>query len=177
MKTPCFTRLTTAECRALLRRNTVGRLAFLNHHEVDIEPMHYAFDGKWLFGRTSEGSKLHALAHSPYVAFEVDEVRGVFDWSSAVVHGSYHVLRDDASLPGDRRTASRARSLLRNVVPNALRAGDPAPFRQIVFGIYIDRVEGRAASTRELRPDRAPAAPRRSRHDRLKAAARRALRA
>ena len=148
MGTPSFRRLTLAESRALIRRNSVGRLAFINHNEVDIEPIHYVFDGKWLFGRTSEGTKLHALSHSPYVAFEVDEVKGVFDWSSVVVHGTYYLLRDDATALSDRRTAARARSLLRNVVPQTLRAGDPVPFRQVVFGIFIARIEGRAASSK-----------------------------
>lgn len=176
MKAPHFTHLTAAECRTLLRRNTVGRLAFLNHNEVDIEPIHYVFDGKWLFGRTSAGTKLHALSHSPYVAFEIDEVHGVFDWSSVVVHGTYYILRDDATSPSDRRTAARARSLLRNIVPETLRAGDPVPFRQVVFGVYIARVEGREASSKDVKPQRPPSRVRRTRQSRLKAAARRAAR-
>ena len=158
MTTPRFRRLTAAECRALIRRNAVGRLAFLNHKEVDIEPIHYVFDGRWLFGRTSEGSKLHALGHFPYVAFEVDEVRGLFDWRSVVAHGTYYVARDDTTSEADRRTFQRARKLLRTLIPETLGAGDPVPFREVVFGIYIGRLEGRGASS--TGGDRRPAARR-----------------
>ena len=150
MDTPTFRHLTASECRALIRRGHVGRIAFINHSEVDVEPIHYVFDGRWLFGRTSEGSKLHALGHAPYVAFEVDEIRGMFDWTSVVAHGTYYVMREDTLSDTDRRTFNRARRLLREPLPETLRADDPVPFRQVVFGIFIARLEGRAASTRRV---------------------------
>jgi uncharacterized protein len=143
---PLFRRLTAAESRALLRASTVGRLAFVNRGEVDIEPIHYVYGGKWLFGRTGEGSKLSSLARVPYVAFEVDEVEAPFDWRSVVVKGTYYPL-DGAGSPTAQRTFARAKRLLRALVPDTLSKDDPTPFRDAVFGIYIDRLEGRMAAT------------------------------
>ena len=67
------------ECLALLARNQVGRLAFTFHDRVDIQPLHYVYEAGWIYGRTSQGTKLATLAHHQWVAFEVDEVEGLFE--------------------------------------------------------------------------------------------------
>ena len=79
---PVFNKLTREEIDALLTRNTVGRIAYAFKDRVDIEPVNYAYADGWIYGRTSPGSKLHTLSHNRWVAFEIDESRGVFDWSS-----------------------------------------------------------------------------------------------
>jgi nitroimidazol reductase NimA-like FMN-containing flavoprotein (pyridoxamine 5'-phosphate oxidase superfamily) len=145
MSSPRFRRLTVAESRALLRSSRVGRLAFVNGGEVDIEPMHFVLAGRWLFGRTSQGAKLSSLARIPYVAFEVDEVHGLFDWRSVVVHGTYYPQGPGGG-PTARRTFARAIRLLGALVPGTLTQSDPVSFRDAVFGVYIDRLEGRAAT-------------------------------
>lgn len=145
MTSPRFRRLTATESRALLRSHTVGRLAFVNGGEVDIEPIHYVLAGQWLFGRTSRGAKRSSLARVPYVALEVDEVYGLFDWRSVVVHGTYYPLEPDGGRTA-RRTFARATRLLGALVPGTLTQSDPVPFRNVVFGIYIDRLEGRTAA-------------------------------
>src|SRR5438105_5401 len=84
LRAPIFGVLDRAGCEALLARQRVGRLAFAFHDRVDIEPIHYAYEDGWLYGRTSHGSKLATVLHNPWVAFEVDEVRSHFDWESVV---------------------------------------------------------------------------------------------
>jgi uncharacterized protein len=73
--------LTADESYDLLRRQHVGRLAFTLHDQVDIEPLGYVSDGEWIFGRTSEGTKLSRLLHHPWCAFETDVVHDQFEWS------------------------------------------------------------------------------------------------
>lgn len=46
------------ECRRLLADSGVGRIAYTFRDRVDIQPLSYAFDDGWIFGRTSHGSKL-----------------------------------------------------------------------------------------------------------------------
>src|SRR5690349_4335455 len=72
---PTFRELTPAESRALLGRHNVGRIAYSFHDRVDVQPIHYVVSGDWLYGRTSRGEKFLTLAHNPWCAFEVDEVR------------------------------------------------------------------------------------------------------
>ena len=143
--TPVFRQLGEAEMRELLQRNRVGRIAFSLHDRVDIEPIHYVYGGDWLYCRTSAGAKLATLAHRPWVAFEVDEVAGVFDWRSVVARGVAYRLSGDGS-EDERHRYARAVELLREVIPESLTARDPVPFRGVVLGIHVDEMTGRAAS-------------------------------
>jgi nitroimidazol reductase NimA-like FMN-containing flavoprotein (pyridoxamine 5'-phosphate oxidase superfamily) len=140
--TPVLSRLDEADARSLLARIHVGRIAYSLHDRVDIEPVHYAYEGEWVFGRTSMGTKLATLAHHPWCAFEVDEVRALFDWSSVVVKGSFHLLDPEGGATDAYR---RALSLLSALVPDTFSADDPAPQRTILFGIYIHEITGRTA--------------------------------
>ena len=139
-----FRELTLDESRALLKSQHVGRLAFTLRDRVDIEPINYVSDGEWIFGRTSKGAKLSTLLHHPWCAFEVDEVRGTFDWSSVVVKGTFYLLDPEIGSPDTYR---RAEKLLREFVPGTFGAKDPAPHRDIVFGIYAHEITGRSASS------------------------------
>ena len=141
---PVFRALSDAESRALLARHHVGRVAYSLHDHVDIEPVHYVYDGGWIFGRTSVGAKLATLAHRPWCAFEVDEVRGLFDWTSAVAKGSFHLLDPER---GSSDTYGRALELLSDLVPETFAPGDPAPHRSVLFGIFIQELQGRCATT------------------------------
>lgn len=138
--------LTSQEMRDILARNHVGRLAFSFQDRVDIRPVHYAYSDNWLFGRTSPSEKLVTLKHNQWVAFEVDEVRGPFDWQSVLAHGSFYHLTDDGT-PQHRETRAEALKLLREFIPETLRGTDPVPFRTELFGIAIDNLTGRAASS------------------------------
>ena len=126
----------------MLARHHVGRIAYAYRDRVDIEPIHYAAEGDWIYGRTSIGTKLATLAHRPWCAFEVDEVRGTFDWESAVVRGSFQLLDPETGSPD---AYGRAVALLRRLVPGTLTADDPAPHRVVLFGIHVAEITGRAA--------------------------------
>ena len=141
---PSFRELQPEECRAMLARHRVGRLAYSFHDRVDVEPITYATVGGALVFRTAPGSKLDTLAHHPWVALEIDEVDGPFDWRSVVVHGTVYVLHEEGSEPESRAYRSAVRAL-RQLVPETLAAGDPAPFRTVVAKLHVDRVTGRAA--------------------------------
>lgn len=142
---PVFRDLGKEEAKRLLARNHVGRIAFTFHDRVDIEPIHYVFDDGWIYGRTSQGAKLTTIAHHRWVAFEVDEVRGMFDWKSVVVKGAFYLL-DDESPAGPDPAFSHGVELLRGLIPETLRVNDPASFRQSVFRIHCDEMSGREAA-------------------------------
>jgi len=141
---PTFRSLTRDEIDAVLRRNRVGRIAYSLHDRVDVEPIHYVYESDWVYGRTSAGEKLSTLAHNHWVAFEVDEVAGTFDWRSVVAHGSFHVLDRDGSTR-DREAWEHALALLRTLVPETLTDADPAQFRTALFRIHVDEATGRTA--------------------------------
>jgi nitroimidazol reductase NimA-like FMN-containing flavoprotein (pyridoxamine 5'-phosphate oxidase superfamily) len=146
MKGLTIREMTSREMHELLERNHVGRLGFSFQDRVDIRPVHYVYSDNWLFGRTSPSEKLVTLKHNQWVAFEVDEVTGPFDWQSVLAHGSFYHLTEDGA-PHQQETRAEALKLIRKFVPEALRETDPVPFRTELFGIAIDTLTGRAASS------------------------------
>jgi nitroimidazol reductase NimA-like FMN-containing flavoprotein (pyridoxamine 5'-phosphate oxidase superfamily) len=140
-----FRDLTPDEAEALLRAQHVGRLAYAWHDRVDIEPIHYVYDGDSIYVRTSNGAKLLTLRHSPWLAFEVDESEGLYAWRSVVAHGTAYPLRDDGP-PREREAFLRALEVVRRLEPAALTPDDPVPWRNVIVRIHLDAVRGRAAT-------------------------------
>jgi nitroimidazol reductase NimA-like FMN-containing flavoprotein (pyridoxamine 5'-phosphate oxidase superfamily) len=143
---PRIRELERQEIDALLTRNHVGRMAYERRGRIEIEPIHYVYVDGWLYLRTSQGEKYRTMAQSFYsilpVAFEVDEVEGLFHWRSVVVHGSAYLVphpRDG----GDPADWSAAVARLRRLLPDALTDSDPVPFRNLVFRIAVQEATGR----------------------------------
>lgn len=144
---PTFRELSRNECEKLLARNCVGRIAYSFRDRVDIEPIHYVFENGWIYGRTSHGTKFTTIAHHPWVAFEVDEVRDPFDWQSVVVKGGFYMLNAENTNDPSAELAHGV-ALLRRLIPESFTSDDPAAFRESVFRIHLDEVSGREASMR-----------------------------
>lgn len=144
---PVFRDLTKEESESVLARNHVGRMAYSFRDAVDIRPIHYVFDDTWLFGRTSPGDKLITLQHHQWVAFEVDEVSGQFDWKSVVAHGTFYRLEPSGAEP-DIKLFERALAALQQLSPDIFTDTDPVPFRTELFGISLDSITGRSSSTK-----------------------------
>ncbi len=143
---PTFRDLDANEAHAILARNHVGRIAYSFHDRVDIEPLSYIFADGAIYMRTAPGSKLATLAHAPWVAFEVDEVEGPFDWRSVVAHGTVYLLRETGS-PIERDTYRRAVERLRELTPHALNDDDPVPMRRVLLRLQPNEITGREART------------------------------
>lgn len=143
---PAFRDLDPTACEALLGRHNVGRLAISHRDRIDIVPIHYVYEDGWLYGRTAAGNKLEIVTHNRWVAFEVDEVRALFDWESVVIKGGFYILRPDGS-EHEVALYERGLAMVRRLVPEAMTAEDPLPERAIIFRIHVDEMSGRAAST------------------------------
>lgn len=142
---PAFRDLTPEECHALLARHNVGRMALSHKDRVEIFPIHYVHDDGWLYCRTAAGNKLEMATHNRWVAFEVDEVRALFDWQSVVIKGGLYILRKDGS-EQEHALYERGLKMVRQLVPETMTPQDPLPERAILFRIHIDEINGRAAS-------------------------------
>lgn len=143
---PIFYEIPGADALEMLSRHHVGRLAFAFHDRVDIEPISYLFRDGWIYARTSPGTKLTVVEHNPWVAFEIDEIEGRYDWRSVVVHGTIYFL-DPAGGDRVRETYDAALALMRTVDSDLLTSADPTPQRSTLFRIHADRIIGRAART------------------------------
>jgi uncharacterized protein len=144
--------LAEEECRELLVRNHLGRIAFTFQDRVDLQPIFYVFDGEWIFGRTSPGEKLSTLQHHRWLAFQVDEIRDLWNWNSVMVRGTFHELTTEGT-DADREVHARALKALEEVLPEAFTDRDPGAFRSVLFGIAPTEITGRCAW---LPPSRGP---------------------
>jgi len=147
---PRFRALTRKECDSLLRRSSVGRVAFRLGNRVDIIPIHYVFRRGVVCGRTARETHLEEASanfnDALPVAFETDEVDGPYQWRSVVVHGNLHAAAEGEAewrrAPREWQAAMRA---FRTLMPDAFTADDPAAFRDILIRIDAAEVSGREA--------------------------------
>jgi nitroimidazol reductase NimA-like FMN-containing flavoprotein (pyridoxamine 5'-phosphate oxidase superfamily) len=139
-----YREMSREECLALLQRQRVGRLAYSFKDRVDVQPIAYVWDVDTLFLRTGPGVKLETLRRNPWVALEVDEVRGLFEWESVVVKGTVYFLRA-AGTEFDQATFQRGLRALRRIEPRFGTAEDPFGDRTMMFRIHVDAMTGRAA--------------------------------
>jgi uncharacterized protein len=146
-KTLVMEELSRDDSIALLERCHVGRLAFTFHDRVDIEPISYVYADGWIYARTSPGTKLTTIQHHPWVAFEVDDVKGRHDWRSVVVRGTIYFLETDRG-EQEARELEQAVEILRTADRHAMTELDDAPYRRTVFRIHADEITGRT-----VRPD------------------------
>ena len=144
---PAIRDLTRAECEALLAEHNVGRIAFAAGSRVDIEPINYVYADGWIYCRTSHGTKAALLKHHQWVAFEIDEVSGLFEWRSVVVHGAVYFLEADSPAV-DQHSFAHGVELLKKLVPGTGSADDPVPFRRVILRLHLDEVTGRIATLR-----------------------------
>lgn len=72
------------QCRTLLYRHRLGRLAFVVDEQAMIFPVNYVYDGTCVIIRTAPGTK---LAEAPFrsVAFEIDDASRIGTWGWSVV--------------------------------------------------------------------------------------------
>jgi nitroimidazol reductase NimA-like FMN-containing flavoprotein (pyridoxamine 5'-phosphate oxidase superfamily) len=136
--------LARPEIEAFLRRHNVGRIAFTDGRRVDVEPISYVYDDGAIYGRAAPGTRMKALSSRPWVAFEVDEIRGHADWDSVVVKGSVYIV-EPSTTSLMREHYEKALRILRSAMPEALTTEDATPMRTILFRLHIDAMEGRSA--------------------------------
>lgn len=141
---PTFDTLSHEEAEAILARHHIGRLAFSFRDRVDIQPISYVYDAGAIICRTGPGAKLTTLERSPWIAFQVDEVDGPFDWRSVVAFGTVYPLDAEGGARA-QDTYARSLALFRTIAPDALAEGDPAPFRTVLLRIHVHEIHGRSA--------------------------------
>jgi nitroimidazol reductase NimA-like FMN-containing flavoprotein (pyridoxamine 5'-phosphate oxidase superfamily) len=91
--------LNRSECFALLARQNLGRLAFVDDLGPIVVPVNYVLDRHMVVIRTDEGAKLDAATQGRKVAFEIDwtDAEGRSGWS-VLVRGEAVAVTDPAEL-------------------------------------------------------------------------------
>ena len=82
------------ECRAILARTHIARLACALNNQPYIVPVHVDFHDSYLYGYATLGQKIEWMRQNPLVCLEIDEMSTDHQWTTVVVSGRYEELPD-----------------------------------------------------------------------------------
>lgn len=99
--------MSDTECRLALQSASVGRLACARDNQPYVVPIHFAFDGDYIYGFTTVGQKVEWMRSNPLVCCEMDQITSDSQWVSIVVFGRYEELPDTREHESARARAHR----------------------------------------------------------------------
>jgi uncharacterized protein len=142
--------LTASECREVLVRVSVGRLACCRGEQPYVVPVFLYFDaeGDCLYGFAAVGQKIDWMRSNPRVCVEIDDVVDQTHWTTILVFGHYEEVGDSASDDVARRRALH----LFQQRPNwwlpgvAKRESGSEHHTAVIYRVRIDRLSGRRAT-------------------------------
>ena len=82
------------ECKDVLNRVSVGRLACSLEDQPYIVPVCFAFEPEYLYVFSTLGQKIECMRQNPKVCLQADERASRSSWTSVVVNGTYLELRE-----------------------------------------------------------------------------------
>src|SRR4029453_1096848 len=142
--------LTAPECREVLGRVSLGRLACCRGEQPYLVPVFLYFDavGDCLYGFAAVGQKIDWMRSHPKGCVEIDDVADQAHWTSVLVFGRYDEVGDSA---GDDIARRRALHLFQQRpnwwLPGAARRESGSEHHSaVIFRISIERVSGRRAA-------------------------------
>lgn len=141
--------LNTTQINNLLSSQVVGRLGCSLRNQAYIVPVTFAYDGIYIYGQTTEGTKLNILRKNQKVCFEVDTMTDMKNWQSVIIFGTFEELKN--------KEAEQTREFLFNrIFPLSTsstihtegsagngKVADNAKFKDILYRIKIKTVTGR----------------------------------
>ena len=144
--------LNPVECREILARITLGRLACSHAGQPYIVPVHFSFDGErdCLYAFSAVGQKIDWMRENPKVCVEVEEILDKDNWTTVLVFGRYEEVGDSAEEAESRRRAWEGfQQRPEWWFPAAAKVPSSRERHAIVvYRVQIDRVTGRRASRR-----------------------------
>ena len=139
--------LTTDQCREVLRRTHIARIACCRHDQPYIVPISFDYDGDHLYSFSTLGQKIVWMRDNPRVCVEVDDIDDRFNWTTVLVFGRYEELRASQA---DALAREHARGMFEQREewwqPAAAKTNPPEHHVPIVYRVVIERLSGRRAS-------------------------------
>ena len=138
--------MTLPECRAMLARNNIARLACARDNQPYIVPLRIELDGDSFYGYATLGRKIEWMRTNPLVCVECEELTTDREWASVIVFGRYEELPHTPENEGPRQVAQHLfqKHPMWWEPATVTPGGEKRP--PIVFRIHIDSVTGRRTS-------------------------------
>jgi nitroimidazol reductase NimA-like FMN-containing flavoprotein (pyridoxamine 5'-phosphate oxidase superfamily) len=141
--------LTPTECRDILSRATLARLACARADQPYVVPVSFSYDAEsnCLFSFSTVGRKVDWMRENPKVCVEVDDVDDRFHWTTIVIFGRYEEI--DGSVE-HKDLRERALALFEGRsewwLPGAAKLAPREHPAVVVYRIHVDRMTGRRAA-------------------------------
>jgi uncharacterized protein len=82
------------ECSGFLERASLGRLGCSFENQPHVVPVHFAYDGRYLYVFSTYGQKVKWMRGNPRVCVQMDEIHSQSEWISVIVYGEYEELTE-----------------------------------------------------------------------------------
>jgi nitroimidazol reductase NimA-like FMN-containing flavoprotein (pyridoxamine 5'-phosphate oxidase superfamily) len=92
---------------ALLAKHHVGSTAIAFHDRMNIALANYVYTDRRIYGRLEDGPDVATVRHHHWVAFQVSEIDGIYDWRTVTANGSIPGLTDGPPWVRQRNTERR----------------------------------------------------------------------
>lgn len=141
--------LTSAECRDVLSRSNVARLACSRGDQPYVVPVSYSYDAEsnCLFSFSAIGKKVNWMRENAKVCIEVEDIADRFHWTTVVIFGRYYEIDDS---PEQKDLRHRALHLFQQRrewwLPGGARTEQHDPHAIVLYGVHIDSMTGRRAA-------------------------------
>jgi hypothetical protein len=140
------------ECRTVLARVPVARLGCASDNQPYVVPIHFAYDGQFIYVFSTVGKKIEWMRANPKVCVQTD-IHSEGEWVSVIVNGRYEELTEP------RYTAERkhANALLAQrydwwlnaLAQRRMTLGDSS-IEPLFFRIHIDSMTGLRAIEKDV---------------------------
>jgi len=142
-------KLTEEECHSFLKEIMFGRLGCVRDKQPYVVPIYFVSDGQHLYGFTTPGQKIRWMRLDRLVCVEADNVVDHLNWTSVVVFGKYHEIRNKVSSTGLKEYAlellQRRTMWWQPASVPVAAPSDGAAITPIFYRISIDKVTGHRA--------------------------------
>ncbi len=142
------------ECKAVLEHASLGRLGCAHENQPYVVPIHFAYDGGYLYVFSTFGQKVKWMRANPKVCVQTDQLENQGEWTSIVVNGQYEEL-PEPQYTAERRHASsllakRSQWWLNALGQRQMRVGDQ-PIAPLFFRVRIESMSGLRATDEKKR--------------------------
>jgi nitroimidazol reductase NimA-like FMN-containing flavoprotein (pyridoxamine 5'-phosphate oxidase superfamily) len=140
--------LTSPQCRDVLSRSHLARLACCRADQPYVVPVSFTYDKEsdCLFSLSEVGKKIRWMRDNPLVCLEIEDVEDRFHWTTVVVLGRYREIDDSHE---DRELRHRALHLFQGRSEWWLPGGAKVAFHEhhsiVFYRVHIESISGRRA--------------------------------
>jgi nitroimidazol reductase NimA-like FMN-containing flavoprotein (pyridoxamine 5'-phosphate oxidase superfamily) len=138
--------LTSEQCRDVLSRAHLARLACSRADQPYVVPVSFTYDAgsSCLFSFSAVGKKIQWMRENPKVCLEIEDIEDQFHWTTVVVFGRYDEI-DDSPAQNDirRRALDLFQQRAEWWLPGSARVADREHHAVVIYRIHLDSVTGR----------------------------------